>query len=90
MIPAEESVQLAQALERKGLDVHLNVSPLIGHGVRQLLWKDRDAVIQVLETFGHFASAAVRSTPFFSPLRDSGVPPELLSRAQPRHPAGGL
>lgn len=54
VIPPQESIQLAQLLDRQGCDVHLNVSPLISHGDTQSFWKQRQAVFDAVRTFGHF------------------------------------
>ncbi len=54
VIPPQESIRLAQLLERQGSDVHLNVSPLISHGDTQSFWKQRQAVFDAVRTFGHF------------------------------------
>ncbi|MEO1170596.1 MAG: prolyl oligopeptidase family serine peptidase, partial [Myxococcota bacterium] len=45
VIPPQESIQLAQLLERQGVDVHLDVSPLISHGDRQSFWRERSALM---------------------------------------------
>ncbi|MEL6544869.1 MAG: hypothetical protein AAFQ82_09595 [Myxococcota bacterium] len=54
MIPPEESIELARRLEAQGIDVHLNVSPLISHGDTLSFWKQRQAVVDAVRTFGHF------------------------------------
>ncbi|MEO0594210.1 MAG: prolyl oligopeptidase family serine peptidase [Myxococcota bacterium] len=73
VIPPEESVALCQVLERHGVDVHLNVSPLISHGDTQSFWRERQSLIEVVRTFAHFFGHVTR--------RHTAPPPAVLQAA---------
>lgn len=54
VIPPEESVRLSDLLQAEGVDVHLDVSPLISHGDTLSFWSCRHAVADAVRTFAHF------------------------------------